>query len=313
MKLTRATPEEAIARDRLSYDAWGTPLEPDDWVERERRLRAHVWAQEALTSYLLKGDDGEVLASCEAYRVQSRFRGVPGWSFAIASVYTESRLRGQGHASTMMRLLNEEFMRIEPRLQAATLYSDVGPRIYERAGYRATSGLDLVFQPAAGDPAAAVDRLIRAQDLWTEHARVPQPDAEFLIFPSANECDWHLERERIYAQFLGRPALPTAGARAGDGTIFWMANHRDGKLKVLLLSAARGEEARALMTAAQRIAHQVGLSAVQLWEHPRPLGFEHVFTDAVRQPREGALPMLCPFVPALGVEHWTWITRGIWV
>lgn len=313
MKLSRATPEEAIARDRLSYEAWGTPLDPEGWVERECRLRSHAWSREALTSYLLKGDTGDVLASCEAYRVPSRFRGAAGWSFAIASVYTEPQLRGQGHASTLMRLLNEEFVRIEPRLQAATLYSDVGPRIYERAGYRATPAFDLVFQAAPGDPAAAVDRLIPAQDLWTEHAHVALPDAEFLIVPSADECDWHLERERAYAKLLGRPALPAAGARAGDGIIFWMASYRDGKLKVLLLSAARDEEARALMTAAQRIAHLVGLPVVQLWEHPQPLGFDRVFTDADRQPREGSLPMLCPFVPGLGAEHWTWIPRALWV
>lgn len=313
MKLVRATPEEAVARDRLSYEAWGTPLDLEGWVERERRLRSHVWSREALTSYLLKGDDGDVLASCEAYRVPSLFRGVSGSSFAIASVYTEPRLRGQGHASTLMRLLNEEFVRIEPQLQAATLYSDVGPRIYERAGYRATSAFDLAFQPAAGDPAALVDYLISAQDLGIELERAFAPSTGFLIFPSADQCDWHLERERIYAEFLGRPAMPAAGARVGDGVIFWMASYRDGKLKVLLLSAARDEEARALMTAAQRIAHLVGLPMVQLWEHPQSLGFERVFTDATRQPREGSLPMLRPFVPGLGAEHWTWIPRALWV
>jgi hypothetical protein len=315
MKLVHATVEEAIVRDRLSYEAWGTPLDPEGWVERERRLRSHAWSKDSLTSFLLRDDGSHVLASCEAYRVASRFRGVPGFSFAIASVYTEPRLRGHGHATTMMRLLNEEFVRIEPQLQAAVLYSDVGPRIYERAGYRATPApaIDLVFEPTPGDPAAAVDRLIPARDLWTEYSSVTAPDAEFLIFPSANECDWHLERERAYAEFLGRPAMPAAGARAGDGIAFWMASYRDHKLKVLLLSAVRDEEARALMAAAQRVAHLVGLPEVLLWEQPQPLGFERALTGATRRPRDGALPMLRPFAAGLGPEHWTWIPRALWV
>src|SRR2546429_2590439 len=99
MRLVQADEAERLALDRLTYQAWGTRLDPAQYLEREARLRAHPWSQQALTSWLLLSDGGELLSSCETYRMDSFAAGAPGATFGVASVFTEPRLRGHGHGS----------------------------------------------------------------------------------------------------------------------------------------------------------------------------------------------------------------------
>ena len=50
-------------------------------------------------------DEGQVLSSCETFRMDSFLDGVRGSSFGVASVYTEPALRGRGYAGEMMQVL----------------------------------------------------------------------------------------------------------------------------------------------------------------------------------------------------------------
>src|SRR2546423_625118 len=135
MRLVEANREQKRARDALNYDAGGMLLTREQYALREARLRAHAWSRHALRSWILIDDGGGVLAACGKYRLRSVAHGAAGWAWAVASVFTERRLRGLGHASVMMKLLGERVRELDPGAHALVLYSDVGPRMYERAGY----------------------------------------------------------------------------------------------------------------------------------------------------------------------------------
>ena len=225
MQLVVANADEKRARDRLTWDAWGEALSPEQYLSREARLCAHRWAQETMTWWLWRADDGAVLSSCETYRMCSAVDGVRGETWAVASVYTEPALRRQGHARAMMDALVAR-ARAEGA-QASTLFSDVGLPIYEASGYVGRPAEDLVFPPAPGDAARAVDRFVDRVDELE-----PYVD-DFSVWPTPAQLDWHLERGRTYAALLERPLLPSIGARAGDGVAYWTADWQHERLLVL--------------------------------------------------------------------------------
>jgi GNAT superfamily N-acetyltransferase len=305
--LRLATDEEKRARDRLAYDAWGTGLSVDQFVERERRLRAHGWAAANLETWLLI--DGELaLSSCESFCMPSWRRAgdgrQAGVTFGIASVFTERALRRRGYAQQLVAQVVEALRARRP--QASILFSDVGD-YYTRVGYRRLPALDRVFPAEAGAPERSVDRLLTAEELDAQHAAAPPPDGELVVWPSAEQLDWHRERARVYGELLGRPSLAHAGARAGRGTIAWAADFPHGKLAVLYLRAERLAEAQALMEAARRQAAEVGLAEVVCWESPLPFGWP----DGVVQERDHSVPMIYPFERLASDE--IVVPRGVWV
>jgi GNAT superfamily N-acetyltransferase len=303
MKLVAASDDDRRERDRLSFDAWGAKLSFEQYLLREERLRAHRWSRAAMDSWLWR-DERAVLASCETYRMASAAGDMRGESWAVASVFTEPSLRGRGHARAMMSALVEHAR--SAGAQASILFSDVGAPIYEASGYAACPADDLVFPPATGDPAAGVDALLR------EAVDVPPPDDEFLVWPTAAQLDWHLERTRTYALLLGRPSLPAVGARAGSGVALWAVDWKQDHLLILALGGARAHEAEALVQSARRIARQMELADVRLWA--QPWGFAgRADLGGDRVARVGSLPMIAPLSPSLKPTMWATIPRAVWV
>jgi GNAT superfamily N-acetyltransferase len=320
MHLVAATEEQMAERDALTYSEWGKLLSPEEYAARERRLRAHPWSRSDMRTWLLCGEDGGVLASCETFRTGSFLRTgegslVPGDSFAIASVFTEERLRGHGYATRLMDLLAAELER-QPRAQAALLFSDVGPRLYARSGYRALPAWDWHLSPSPGEPAGPVDSLLREDGLGTGLARLRHPEAPFFFWPSPAQLDWHLERGRIYLPHLGCSPPASAGARAGSSTILWGLVGRSPELTVLMFDARSTSEAWALLEAARREASRSGLSRVVLWEEPSHAPFLALLKggSSTRVARDGSLPMVRPLRPGLPpVSPLLPAPRGLWV
>jgi GNAT superfamily N-acetyltransferase len=304
MELVVANADEKRERDRLTYDAWGAGLTAEQFLVREERLCAHRWAKETMTWWLWRDRDGRVLSSCESYRMCSAIEGERGETWAVASVYTEPALRGRRHARAMMDALVARAR--QAGAQASTLFSDVGTQLYEASGYRARPADDLVFPPALGDAARAVDALVE-----TIGALEPYVD-EFAVWPTAAQLDWHLERSRAYATLLGRAGLPAIGARAGDGSAYWTADWRHDRLVVLWLDAGRAHEAEALVQAARQVAAAARLREVRVWAQPWPFpGRGDLGGDRVR--RVGSVPMIAPLFPSLRADMWTQIPRAVWV
>jgi GNAT superfamily N-acetyltransferase len=318
MRLVLATEAQKAERDTVNYPAWGPPLTVESYVAREQRLRGHPWARAELKTWLLCADNGEALASCETYRTDSFLRRAdgslePGDSYAIASVFTEERLRGKGYATRLMDLLAEELERTGPRAHSALLLSDVGAPLYRRSGYRETPAWDWRFEPEPGEPKALVDRLLQEADLGTALARMRKPQVPFFYWPTATQLDWHLERERIYAELLPRPRPIANGATAGDSTALWYMVGRSATLLVMMFDARSAQDAAALLGAARRVAHQAGLSKVVLWEEPSAAPLLAHVPGGGREPRDGSLPMLRPLRPGLELSESIPIPRALWV
>ena len=302
MRVVRADESDRRARDHRTYDAWGARHSLEQYLEFERRLRAHPFAREALATWLLIGDDGAVLSSCETYEMQSFASGAPGVTFGVASVFTERRLRGRGYASQLLTLLAAEAQ----GAHALILFSDVGAPLYERLGYVARPASDLVFSALAGDPWAAAEPLADS-DLAEALAAVPRPSG-FVVWPTAAQLDWHLERDRTFAALAGRTRVGSAGACAGDGIALWAGDSKRERLQVLLFLAPDREAATALGEAARRAAARADLKEVRVWACP-----DAAALGGRGLPREGSLPMLRPLAAGVRPEDWTFIPRAIWV
>lgn len=325
-KLTRATAAQASARDALTHPAWGDRLTLEHYLAREARLRAHRWSTAGMSTWLLEGDDGEVLASCESFRCDSWWRGERGVSFAIASVFTEERLRGRGYATTMMQALMQRLAsgddapgRTAGPTHAVHLYSEVGPTIYERAGFVARPSFDWVAPPSKGaiegvcDAALSEGAIGGAIEGAIDRAidRAGAPGDAFVIWPSADQIDWHLERERFYAGALGRARPRCHGARVGDAMAVWAADFKIDRLRVLALVASGADAAAALYEAARRAAGEAGLAGVIAWEDEQNAGW-FPGEPARRAPRPDALPMIRPVAPGLRAEDFRRVPRALW-
>jgi GNAT superfamily N-acetyltransferase len=303
MELVIATDEDKQERDRLGHVAWGSKLTVAQWVLREERLRAHPWARRAMTTWLLR-EAGATLSSCETFVQDGFIAGERADVWAVASVFTEERLRKRGHAKRLVDLVLERAR--AAGAVASTLFSDVAVSQYERSGYVTMAAEDLIFPPEAGAPAATVDALVETLVV------PPPPDEDFVIWPTAEQLDWHLERSRIYGELLARPSGASVGARAGDGVIYWSADSTNERLLVHLLVAPHAQEAEALLRSARRVARQLGLREVRVWA--QPWGFPgRGDLGGDRVARRGSVPMIAPLVPALRAQQWTQIPRAVWV
>lgn len=315
MELTEATEEEKVARDRLLHAPWGAPLSLDAWLRRERRLRAHPWSRAGMRTWFLRGEGGEVLSSCETFAMTSTASSEAGTTWGVASVFTEDRLRGRGHATQLLRRVHTRLSAEDRLAQAFILFSEVGAGIYERAGYAARREWDedLVFPPSpATGPGAA--ELAPEEELSRVLACAPPlPRRGFVVWPPAEQLDWHRERERIYAEALGRPRAPGCGARHRDGVAVWAGNLRSNRLYLLLLRAGTAEAASALIESARRAAAAAGLGAVHLWKCPLPEGWSPSSASGRLVPRDQALPMIHPLKPEVRAEDWTFIPRALWI
>lgn len=301
MSLRLATDDEKRARDAVTHAAWGSGLSAAQFLAREVRLRAHPWARGAMRTWLWTGPAGEVLASCETFEVASEVGGTRGRTWVVASVFVEPSLRRRGHSAAMLAALLER-LRVEPLAQAVVLFSEVGTDLYARLGFFAVPSFDTWFEPGGAAPTGVT---------WL-HAPLAAPPApaaaaQVLHVPvDAGQVGWHLERERFYAEALGRAALPAHGARLGASSIAWTAYWRASELHVLWLDVRDPAHRAPLVRAAQWAAAEAGLSSVRVWETTPLVDLE----GARRARRDDEIAMFAPLAP--GVAGWTHVERALW-
>lgn len=316
VELLPATDDQRRARDPVTYLAWGLGLQVHQYCEREQVLRDHPWSRSALSTWLLCDDSGCVLSSAETYRMLSVIRSegktFRGHCHAVASVFTEPRLRGRGHATTMIGLLIDRLKASDRHAQAAILFSDVGPSLYERCGFVATAAWDWIFPPLDVPPpreTAALDDRAAAEFL----EKIPWPPTAFFVWPTRAQLDWGIERERFYARRFGNRLPTSRGALHAGGVAIWTVDFRKRELLISQLRADSSAALAALVQAAQRTAAAESLEQVRLWESMVPEALLAELHAGRRVPRQGSLPMICPLNPAIRAEQWTWIPKAIWV
>ncbi|RKH00859.1 N-acetyltransferase [Corallococcus sp. CA047B] len=318
MPLALATDAQKAARDAVTHAAWGSPLSVPQYQEREARLRAHPWSREAMSTWLWLGDDGAVLASCETFRTDSFLRGgdgrfAQGDSYAIASVFTEDHLRGQGHATRLMDAVALELERVAPRPHSVVLFSDVGAPLYRRSGYVEVPAWDWHLDASEAPGGRTEDGGLQETDVARALERMRRPQVPFYLWPTASQVDWHLERERIYAELLDRPRPRTCGAVVGASTALWTMMARYGELVVLMLDARDASDAEALLAEARRVAHHAGLKRVVWWEEAATAPLLAGVPGTVRVQRDGSLPMLRPLREGMPPAPEVPFPRALWV
>ena len=297
---------------RLTASVWGNRLTVDQYLERERALAAAAFAARGLRTWLFEDGAGEVLASCETYRMASELDGVRGETHGFASVFVEPRLRGHGYARSMIERVTA-VLRAEGA-QAAHLFSEVGTSIYEGAGFRARPIVArrwaAVAAPVAG-VALAFGRGAAAEVLRGRLAVGADPRARFRIVLHAEQLDWHWVRARAYHRFLAAERVSPdglVGAVAGGGWVVWFADYRLETLLVLAVRPGTPEESAVLVEATRRAAAALGFAVAEHWESPAT-----VLPGGDVRPLDEEIPMLLPFADGLSPTDWLEYGRGCWI
>jgi predicted GNAT family acetyltransferase len=71
----------------------------------------------------------------------------------VASVYTNTKHRGRGYASRLMRELGEVLLTWKPETTScvvSVLFSDIGKKFYTKLGWRAFPSYHVEFDPLPG-------------------------------------------------------------------------------------------------------------------------------------------------------------------
>lgn len=257
--LGEATATERLSRDRLTCEAWGAGLSRAQYLARERFLRQTTHGATARHTWVLRLQNGAVVASCETYRLPlSPSGGVE----VIASVFVDRPLRGAGMASKLIEALVAH--RREAGLDGLVLFSEVGAGLYERMGFKV---LPAPTRRWFGAPAGhtSVELLGRdsLQTLLEQRARL-RTGIELKVFEPL--VHWHLARADFYAEALERPVLDSLGATDGHVTALWCPDHKNRKLRVLEVSGPEGMTLEFVMRSASAEAQRLDLDSVELWD-----------------------------------------------
>lgn len=300
-----------IERDRLTYGLWGSGITLAQYLYREWKLRNTTYSRRAMHTWLWMTPKGETLSSCETYRMTATFRGKPAHVYGIANVFTVEALRGKGHASDMLKSLLRHLPTLDGQAKAAILYSEIGEGLYSKLGFSKVVSEDWVWDTAPLEHFPEGVQVLKEQQL---HQAAPKHLLGTLqVLPTAEQIDWQLERERIYAeQFqLQRPLVH--GAVVPDGRATWRAQFRTQELGFLTFEAATVEAAHALVQSARKVAFDLGLKAVRWWKTPLEFDWEAPPEARVESREDRDLPMIYPLTPEVSPEDWNTVHRAVWV
>lgn len=299
-------PAEAAARDALCHAVWGGSLSPAQFIERESRLWQQPFSQRGLRLWLLSQGDA-VLASCETYAVTCRTDGKSGLAHGVASVFVEERLRGQGHASALLRGVHAQLQR-EGSL-CTYLMSEVDPGIYARLGYveRRVRARRYAAQLSAPCPNVDWLRLDQLDDSLSTDAG----DGLSLSI-DADFVRWHIARGAYHAQVQCLPRQIFVGPRVGKTWALCADDPEEGLLRVLVLRSDGDPQAlRDVLLAVRHMAAQQGLPTVELWENE---GMRHLpFAAADIAQDLDVVPMLRPLSSGIDAHAWQSCERGHWI
>ena len=166
--------------------------------------------------------------------------------------------------------------------------------------------LDRILRTKFGVPEDAIAEALAA---------CQRPLGTLSVKVSVEHVLWHLARSRYYAEALKRPLPVCVGARAAGGTAMalWAPEYRLGVLQVLTLYLQPGADRAAMdgvLTAGRRLAAELGLSTLEIWENPHNAGF---LAGGERISSTKDLPMLLGLEPGVRGEDWLDYERAHWL
>lgn len=268
-----------------TYCKWARGLTREEYYEREIFLSSQEFAKD-LTVYALvpsseaSSDNPTLLAHLDAfYRdvIMSDGQGnvSTGRAVGVASIFTNTQYRRQGHASLMMNLLKEQFEK--DGVVASNLYSSVGPDFYAQMGWKAYPSLEISAKATKKIPEHTLDALkwIETADLdqivtderkrLIEKLKASEVPA-VMIDLNVDVLKWHFVQHESYAKVRDKPEIKFRGAliKATGSFVIWAHESGENAL-VALLSRTEGSDAKMLAAAMHVEANRHGLENVVYW------------------------------------------------
>lgn len=329
-ELVQASAAECAERCRLHHSVWGDGFDLSLYLKREEALQEADFCRASHRMWLLRDGHGEPLASCETYtghmmamRPNGAVVRVP--METVASVVVDPRLRNLGHAGRLMQALGER-LQFEG-VMAATLYSDIGPQPYRKAGYLLHAARESVRTvTGAGWPTEARELGIGdVADVLREEAVSTEGWLMGAVAPAVGEVAtperiaWFHLRTQFRAWARGQAAPQVVGAVGPDGGfMLWTADAPESVVHSLVWRPQSELDARVLADAACAHAAELGLRQVIWWDADRDTGLDPYRRAGLQPPealardRDKGLPMLSwmggGFFPLIwmGIERFGW-------
>ncbi len=264
--LRELTGEEQTAYFRAIQPIWGGGLSADRFQLFQRRLAD---AMEAKDRYRLLGwfVEGELVSGMKAYDLRGTFEGKPLHLLGVGAVFTPVELRRRGHAAAMLRAVLGEWA--AQGAHASVLFSDIGPRYYERLGFRVLDSRECTVEaselprPAGGvRPAVAGD-----ETLMSRLFAAARGDAHrFALARDGWTLRFQLRRlrELARARGVGEPEWGlVAEGRFGEGAA--MIRFARDTLDVLDAGWTSDGARERLLGGLRDLLQRVGRSRVRLW------------------------------------------------
>ena len=136
------------------------------------------------------------------------------------------------------------------------------------------------------------------------------------LLPSLDQLKWHILRESIYAEWLGRSQPQCIGVKKDKSFMIWMLDHKWDCLRVLVSHFADIQTGVELLNAACLHAGINGLSECRMWESDgrevQILG-GNTLGQVLRVKREDSIAMIHPLSTVARARSWRGIQRGIWI
>jgi GNAT superfamily N-acetyltransferase len=217
-----------------TYPLWNEGLTRAAYGRWNAAQMRTAWGREHLHRFALLDDRGRWVASAKRYRWPVRLDGVDGTMFGFGAVFTREEDRGRGHATAILERLVEEG-RKEGALVAG-LFSEIGPRLYERAGFRTVPlhEVDVQVVRKGGAPAMLVrsgeERDLR--DIAAMHDK-RTADVRFALRRYETLIQYALTKKRLLAGLGGS----SSGGRQLE---FFVAEEGASAVAYVVLSISAG-------------------------------------------------------------------------
>ena len=232
--MSRLTPVDGAMHDRILDDThplWHDGLTRERYGLYNRGQMQTPWGARRLTRLALV-DRGQLLASAKRYDLATDVDGHLVPTLGIGAVFTPPDQRRHGHAARLIEMLCSEAKADGARM--ALLFSEIGPRYYERLGFRAVPirEVEVTVQQRPGAPAMLV-RFGDDKDLASA-AEMHNRRTALYRFGLRYDADWlhySLAKKRLLAA-LGPSAarqIEFFVAEEGSQAVAWILLHVTGR------------------------------------------------------------------------------------
>ncbi|KAH8700370.1 hypothetical protein BGW36DRAFT_395482 [Talaromyces proteolyticus] len=253
LHLTHPTDAENLSIWNLTASSWKDALPESVYLKESSYLMTVPLAKDGgMTQWILVDknlppNQRALLASCETFRKRSWIitdeEGVSNLTemvtHGVASVYCDSKYRGRGYASRLMK----ELANVLPNWQtetmncvASVLFSDIGKEFYTKLGWRAFPSYHIEFAPSADISRTAkpilagdLEQLCKEDEELSRKALINAKPwslsdrrTKFMIVPDHDHMLWHHSKEEFAAQTLFQNTPKIKGAITGEpGNRIW--------------------------------------------------------------------------------------------